>query len=57
LEALAVEFPGTVEILKPGKSHLGRDIVGIKLDFSPDVEKEVVFMESNIHAREWSERS
>ncbi|CAG9771070.1 unnamed protein product [Ceutorhynchus assimilis] len=53
LESLAIEFPEFVTILKPGKTHEGRDIVGIKLDFSPTVEKQVVFMESNIHAREW----
>ncbi|ENN78585.1 hypothetical protein YQE_04953, partial [Dendroctonus ponderosae] len=53
LESLAVEFPDVITILKPGKSHLGRDIVGVKFDLTPNVEKEVVFMESNIHAREW----
>ncbi|XP_066250092.1 zinc carboxypeptidase-like [Euwallacea similis] len=53
LEELAVEFSEKVEILKPGKSQEGRDIVGLKLDFSPNVEKQVVFMEFNIHAREW----
>ncbi|KAH1008346.1 hypothetical protein HUJ05_008905 [Dendroctonus ponderosae] len=56
LESLAVEFPDVITILKPGKSHLGRDIVGVKFDLTPNVEKEVVFMESNIHAREWQNR-
>ncbi|KAH1002357.1 hypothetical protein HUJ04_008448 [Dendroctonus ponderosae] len=29
LESLAVEFPDVITILKPGKSHLGRDIVAV----------------------------
>jgi len=53
LEGLKDQFPDAIEILKPGKTHLGRDIVGVKLDLNPSVEKQVVFMESNIHAREW----
>ncbi|ENN78586.1 hypothetical protein YQE_04953, partial [Dendroctonus ponderosae] len=57
LESLAVEFPDVITILKPGKSHLGRDIVGVKFDLTPNVEKEVVFMESNIHAREWQSQT
>ncbi|XP_050300738.1 zinc carboxypeptidase-like [Anthonomus grandis grandis] len=53
LESLATEFPSYITILKPGKTYEGRDIVGVKLDFNPGTQKKVVFMESNIHAREW----
>ncbi|XP_060520819.1 uncharacterized protein LOC132698642 [Cylas formicarius] len=40
-------------VLRPGKTHEGRDIIGLKLDFDSSVPKDAVFMESNIHAREW----
>ncbi|KAL1518141.1 hypothetical protein ABEB36_001811 [Hypothenemus hampei] len=53
LEQMVQEFPNQLEILRPGKTGQGRDIVGVKLDFSPNVRKKTIFVESNIHAREW----
>ncbi|KAF7271080.1 hypothetical protein GWI33_016040 [Rhynchophorus ferrugineus] len=53
LGSLQEEFSDTVTLLQPGKTHEGRDIVGVKVDFSPNTKKSAIFVESNIHAREW----
>lgn len=40
-------------MLKGGTSYEGRDIIGIKIVLAPGNENRGVFLESNIHAREW----
>lgn len=42
-----------VSIIKGGTTYEGRDIIGVKVVFAPGNENRGVFLESNIHAREW----
>lgn len=42
-----------VTIIKGGTTYEGRDIIGVKVVFAEGNENRGVFLESNIHAREW----
>ncbi|XP_018573035.1 zinc carboxypeptidase-like [Anoplophora glabripennis] len=53
LRSLATRFPNTVTLLRGGVSHEGREILGVKVSFSPANQNNAVFLESLIHAREW----
>lgn len=53
LKELAITYDN-VDLVSVGKSYEGRDILGVKVTFNGDKnEKRTVFIESNIHAREW----
>lgn len=49
---LVSKYQGIVSLFNVGKSYEKRDILGIKLSFK-NVSQKAVFIESNIHAREW----
>ncbi|KAL5278978.1 hypothetical protein ACFFRR_003539 [Megaselia abdita] len=51
MEGIAAKFPKQVTVFNIGKSLEGRDIKGLKISFKPG--NKAVFLESNIHAREW----
>lgn len=55
LELLSVENPDTVQLSTIGKSYEGRNLTLIKISTSNSTEtpKPIVFIDSNIHAREW----
>ncbi|EFA05749.1 Zinc carboxypeptidase A 1-like Protein [Tribolium castaneum] len=42
-----------IELVTAGKTYEGRDILGVKVSFKAGNENRTVFIESNIHAREW----
>jgi hypothetical protein len=51
LNSLAKKYPGIVTVIKGGKSHEGRDILGVKISHNKD--RKAIFIEGGIHAREW----
>lgn len=53
LQSLAIQHPGIVTYIQAGSSYEGRPIIGVKVSFSPNNEKNGVFLEGGIHAREW----
>lgn len=42
-----------VTLLHGGTTYEGREILGVKVVFAPGNENRGVFLEANIHAREW----
>ncbi|KAJ3662739.1 hypothetical protein Zmor_007070 [Zophobas morio] len=42
-----------VSLIAAGRSYQGRDILGVKVSFKSGNQDRTVFIESNIHAREW----
>ncbi|KAJ8944091.1 hypothetical protein NQ318_019429 [Aromia moschata] len=53
LRSLVVRFPSTVTLIQAGWSYEGRPILGVKVSFSPANANNGIFLESNMHAREW----
>ncbi|CAG9832795.1 unnamed protein product [Diabrotica balteata] len=53
LEKLANDHPDKVTLIKGGKSYENRDIIGVKVSFGPKEGKRSVWLDSQIHAREW----
>jgi hypothetical protein len=53
LMSLVSEYPDKVSLVKAGTSYENREILGVKVVFNPGNEDRTVFIESNIHAREW----
>lgn len=51
LDSLAVTYPTIVTRIKGGDTYEGRSIEGVKLSKNPS--NPAIFIESNIHAREW----
>ncbi|XP_055850675.1 zinc carboxypeptidase [Episyrphus balteatus] len=51
VESLAQRFPKQVSLFSIGKSFEGRNIKGLKISYKPG--NKAVFIEANIHAREW----
>jgi hypothetical protein len=51
--SLVSEYPDKVSLVKAGISYENREILGVKVVFNPGNEDRTVFIESNIHAREW----
>lgn len=45
-------YPGIVTIVQAGVSFERRPIIGVKIQY-PQAPQKTVFIESNIHAREW----
>lgn len=52
LQRLVAQYPAKVSLINIGKTYEKRDILGVKLSFK-NVSQKAVFIESNIHAREW----
>ncbi|XP_074038606.1 zinc carboxypeptidase [Leptinotarsa decemlineata] len=53
LESLVDKYPGVVTLIKGGSSYENRDIIGVKVSFSSKNQNKAVWIDSNIHAREW----
>lgn len=53
LKDLAARFPKEVTLVKGGTTYEGRDILGVKVSYSPDNANKTVWIDSLIHAREW----
>ncbi|XP_057334997.1 zinc carboxypeptidase-like [Microplitis mediator] len=51
LDTLAKAYPDKVQIVVAGKTYEGRDIKGVKVSFKEG--NSGIFIEGNIHAREW----
>lgn len=51
LDSLAETYPDKVEVVVAGTTYEGREIKGVKVSFREG--NPGVFLESNIHAREW----
>lgn len=51
MESLVAKFPRQVSLFSIGKSYQGRDIKGLRISYKYG--NKAVFIESNIHAREW----
>lgn len=51
LDSLAVTYPNVVTRIKGGDTFEGRSIEGVKLSRNPN--NPAIFIEANIHAREW----
>ncbi|KAF7988451.1 hypothetical protein HCN44_001024 [Aphidius gifuensis] len=51
LYLLADKYPNNVQVIVAGKTYEGRNITGIKISFKNG--NPGIFIESNIHAREW----
>lgn len=51
LDLLAEKYPNNVEVIVAGKTYEGREIKGVKVSFKSG--NPGIFIESNIHAREW----
>uniref|UniRef100_A0A0C9RW76 Zinc carboxypeptidase A 1 n=1 Tax=Fopius arisanus TaxID=64838 RepID=A0A0C9RW76_9HYME len=51
LDSLAKIYPDKVEVVVAGTTYEGREIKGVKVSFKPG--NPGVFIEGNIHAREW----
>lgn len=52
MKELAVNHRRNVKMINVGKTYEKRDILGVKISFKNTSQK-AVFIESNIHAREW----
>ncbi|KAJ3662738.1 hypothetical protein Zmor_007069 [Zophobas morio] len=53
LRDLVKQYPDIVTLISAGRTYEGRDILGVKVSYSPANENRTAFIESNIHAREW----
>ncbi|CAG9832793.1 unnamed protein product [Diabrotica balteata] len=53
LKKLAKDYPGKVTLIKGGKSFEKRDILGVKVSFGKQKGRRSVWLDSQIHAREW----
>ncbi|XP_066141638.1 zinc carboxypeptidase-like [Euwallacea fornicatus] len=53
LQDTAAANYSSVTLLKGGETYLGRDILGLKLQIGSQTGRQSVFIEANIHAREW----
>lgn len=51
MDSIAAKYPNIVSAFNVGKTYEGRDIKGLKVSYKPG--NPGIFMESNIHAREW----
>ena len=51
------QYPDIVTLISAGRTYEGRDILGVKVSYSPANENRTAFIESNIHAREWYGRN
>lgn len=51
MDSIAEKYPSVVTSFNVGKSYEGRDIKGLKVSYKPG--NPGIFLESNIHAREW----
>lgn len=51
LYLLADKYPNNVQVIVAGKTYEGRNITGVKISFKNG--NPGIFIESNIHAREW----
>uniref|UniRef100_A0A336MR26 Zinc carboxypeptidase A 1 n=1 Tax=Culicoides sonorensis TaxID=179676 RepID=A0A336MR26_CULSO len=51
LDSLVAQYPNIVTSFNVGKTYEGRDIKGVKVSYKPG--NPGLFLESNIHAREW----
>ncbi|CAG9761715.1 unnamed protein product [Ceutorhynchus assimilis] len=53
LKDLAFNYDDKVQLLVGGTTSQGRDILGVKIHIPSNEPKKAVFIEANIHAREW----
>nr|XP_023013133.1 zinc carboxypeptidase A 1-like [Leptinotarsa decemlineata] len=53
LESLVDKYPRIVTLIKGGSSYENRDIIGVKVSYSSKNQNKAVWIDSNIHAREW----
>ncbi|KAJ8977789.1 hypothetical protein NQ317_014695 [Molorchus minor] len=53
LRDLPGQFPGVATLIQAGWSYQGRPLLGVRISYSPNNENNTIFIESNIHAREW----
>ncbi|KAG5872627.1 hypothetical protein JTB14_003715 [Gonioctena quinquepunctata] len=53
LKSLAKKHPGVVTLIEGGTTFEKRAILGVKVSFSPKNEFNSIWIDSNIHAREW----
>uniref|UniRef100_A0A6P7F4I7 Zinc carboxypeptidase A 1 n=1 Tax=Diabrotica virgifera virgifera TaxID=50390 RepID=A0A6P7F4I7_DIAVI len=53
LKKLAKDYPDKVTLIKGGKSFEKRDILGVKVSFGKQKGRRSVWLDSQIHAREW----
>lgn len=52
MDSLVAQYPDSVSHINVGKSYEGRDIRGVKVNIGGE-EKNSIFFEGTIHAREW----
>jgi murein tripeptide amidase MpaA len=53
LRGIAFTYPDRVTLLVGGTTFQGREILGVKISHRPNNAQHSVFIEANIHAREW----
>lgn len=53
LRTLAATYPSSVTLISGGSSFQGREILGVRLQTGSQPASQSVFIEANIHAREW----
>ncbi|CAG9832794.1 unnamed protein product [Diabrotica balteata] len=53
LKKLANDYPDTVNLIKGGTSFEKRDILGVKVSFGKQKGRRSVWLDSQMHAREW----
>ncbi|XP_056640610.1 zinc carboxypeptidase-like [Diorhabda sublineata] len=53
LQKLAQQYPDIVTLLEGGKSYENRTILGVKVSYGSQNKNRGVWIDSNIHAREW----
>ncbi|XP_050309825.1 zinc carboxypeptidase-like [Anthonomus grandis grandis] len=53
LRDVAFNYDDKVTLIRGGRTFQGRDILGVKVSFSPANARQSIFIEANIHAREW----
>ncbi|XP_034947534.1 zinc carboxypeptidase-like [Chelonus insularis] len=51
MDSLTKAYPDKVQVMSPGKTYEGREIKGVRLSFKKG--NPGIFIEGNIHAREW----
>ncbi|XP_018573038.1 zinc carboxypeptidase-like [Anoplophora glabripennis] len=53
IKSLPEQYPSIVSLIELNGTYEGRPIVGVKVSYGSSKDKKSVFVESNIHAREW----